>query len=554
MKKNAIFGLGAAIMLALFGCANSPIQSETEPLDPISSSAQTEEEAPMEKTVVATTTVKTAPYVCPTATMAYPASPTSSNMTDGENAASVGLNESIFSVTARKERSSDFPALNKAGEIRVFSDKAKGEGGYFDVSVVAGYSIKNIAINFKSSSGIYATIYKSGSSGLEEVAEVNGLFDIDAPMFRVRNTYCNPAGSTQTVFIGSIEITYEGAAKEVAAGLPTQLSLSYTYLKEESGVIHSLDRATTGITGNSYLPWDADCDADISYSGNSAGGNSSIQIRNTNPSGVVVTKNPNNFEARSITLHWNSSTVDGRKVDIYAKNEAYTSSGDLYEDAAKGVLIKTVSFNKTEEVMEETILIPSAYKYVGIKARDGTAWLTSIDIEWDTYTYSDVAIRFGNLMKKTLWDRLNTESNIQGYGVMLSNLGAGSIEGAYEGALSKNSDDIDKAITDICEKGNIKDFYTSLASKPNPDLATEEQKGDLIGDYYIWNLYKGVSNANLLKSYDAVAYIRIEDEIVFLNEVTTSVKGLAGELLALPAFNETSFDGSLNNLANLEEE
>ena len=159
-------------------------------------------------------------------------------------------------------------------------------------------------------------------------------------------------------------------------------------------------------------------------------------------------------------------------------------------------------------------------------------------------------------MKKTLWDRLNTESNIQGYGVMLSTseyLKAGSIQGAYD-AEFELLDDIDDAIAAICDEGNIKNYYTPLASKPNPDLATDEQKGDLTGDYYIWNLYKGVSNANLRKSYDAIAYIRIEGEIVFLNEVTTSVKGLAGELLKLPAFNEESYDGSLNNLANLEEE
>lgn len=553
MKKNAIFGLGAAIMLALFGCANSPIQSETEPLDPISSSSQAEEEAPMEKTVVATTTVKAEAREWDPVTMAYPGGSTT-NMAATGNATTVRLDEELFDVDANKGDTNLFPGLNKDGSIKLYSKKSSRNGCFFTVSIAEGHSISSVSIDF-GSNGSYATVSKGWGSDFVEVSGVGNVYEIDARAFKVQNTYYD-LDNTKTIDINSIEITYEGAAKEVAAGLPTQLSLSYTYLKEGDGVIDTLDKAATG-NPSSYTDWeDVVYPSGITYAGNNSGNYGTIQLRDGSNSGLVSTDNPFDREAKKIILKWDEHNSAGRQVEVYGSNDAYSSPADLY-GAAKGDILGTLTKPNLEVTDETELTIASSYKFIGFKAKDGAAFLPSISIQWDdlpTFTYSDVAIRFGNLMKKTLWDRLNTESNIQGYGVMLSNLGTGNIQGTYDAALLDNSDDIDAAITDICEKGNIKDFYTSLASKPNPDLATDKQKGDLTGDYYIWNLYKGVSNENLLKSYDAIAYIRIEDEIVFLNEVTTSVKGLAGELLEMDAYDEESFGGSLNDLANLEEE
>ena len=165
-----------------------------------------------------------------------------------------------------------------------------------------------------------------------------------------------------------------------------------------------------------------------------------------------------------------------------------------------------------------------------------------------------MAIRFGGFVKKALWDRLETESDIQGYGVMLSTptyLSTDSIKDKYDAALV-NEGGVDEAVASICAGNNIKNFYKAIPENvENPALATNEQKGETSRNFYIWNLYKNVSSEDLNKDFTAVAYIRIDGEMVFMNETTVSAIGLANDVLDSGDYLENAFEGSLYNLANL---
>lgn len=146
------------------------------------------------------------------------------------------------------------------------------------------------------------------------------------------------------------------------------------------------------------------------------------------------------------------------------------------------------------------------------------------------------AIRFGGLVSKALWDKLDEVSEIQGYGILLSTA-------SYLGANQL------KTYIESYDGVNVKNFYHEVASAM-PDLANTTQTKGLLEDYYVWNLYKTVTDS-LAVPYTSVAYIRTESGVVFFNQVTASASSLAEDLLATDEYDDDSLDGSLKYLADL---
>ena len=185
--------------------------------------------------------------------------------------------------------------------------------------------------------------------------------------------------------------------------------------------------------------------------------------------------------------------------------------------------------------------------------------------ENNTFTYDNVGIRFGGLINKDLWDALDTNEHlIQGYGVMISyeDLGGDTFEYYYN--ESKAGKTVEQTVDYLFDNDGVggneddglihgKDYYFPLTNeKTHPAFATDAQKaGQPDGQYYIWNLYKGVSNANLTKEYTAVAYIRVGNELVFLTQTTASASSLAFDLIDSGAYADDAFGGSLAYLASL---
>ena len=320
----------------------------------------------------------------------------------------------------------------------------------------------------------------------------------------------------------------------------TATTLAYRYQRQDNVEISATDELTreeTGRTSSSYGDWLYDNEtSDISYAGNSAGSYSSIQLRNSNNSGIVVTSNHYEMKARIISVVWNGSTVANRTLQIYGKNTPYSSSADLYDSEKKGTLLGTLKHTASAEIE-----IPGDYEYIGIRAYDGALYLNEISIQWSgtitVYDYSNTSIRFGGRLTQDLWNELDTDNHIiEGFGVMIA------------------TDDV------LSEGLEIKDFYESAAPvEDNPDVTEEivdyympkEEMATPVadGNEYYWNLFYQIDN--LKTTYVSAAYIKTTVGYVFFGQVRYSAKTLAADYIANRGYADTVASGSLANLANI---
>ena len=140
-----------------------------------------------------------------------------------------------------------------------------------------------------------------------------------------------------------------------------------------------LNQSFTGITGNNYSSWTGKTGTSGAvYAGNSAGGNSSIQLRsNNNNSGIVTTTSGG--KAKKVTVVWNNNTSSGRTLNVYGKNSAYSDATDLYNSSNQGTLLGTIVNGTSTE-----LTISGDYEYIGFRSASGAMYLTSVSIVWET--------------------------------------------------------------------------------------------------------------------------------------------------------------------------
>ena len=578
-KRNLIISVSCALafFLALTGCSKGDSTIEQQPVNvednnevvqPIEEQPEQQVEEQVEPQIKTGFTDelfahKKAQLVYPTANLHY-AGESNVDATNGNVTELLSLDPLVFTATYARNNGSS-PMGLKTSSIWMYGYKQDGaKGNKLTVSIASGYTIKSIRIDYIEPEKSYMAEISSGGLMIDGT---NGFYTIGADSFMIFINNSSVDTNTPIKFRSIvIEYEYPTAKEAIEYGLLTSSSLSYEYTKEGDGAVDELTKLTTGAT-SSYIDWEHDSlETRISYNGNNSGGNNSIQLRASNGSGVTVTANPNDHDAKMVIIKWNTNTPSGESqaIQIYGKNEAYSGSSDLFSqtNAVKGTLIGTLLFDSKNAENETSLSIDTSYKYIGIRLKAGssTAYVDSISIQWGNipvFAYSDAAIRFGGLIDTTLWNTLNTESTITGYGVMLSTpeyLSSDLIEEKFGVALASEGT-IDAAITLITDGSNIKNFYSEInGERLHPAEATAAQKTGLDGDYYIWNLYKRIPEANLTSSYTAVAYIRTANHgMVFLNEVTASAKSLAGDLIDNDTndLDEDSFDGSLGNLANL---
>lgn len=152
------------------------------------------------------------------------------------------------------------------------------------------------------------------------------------------------------------------------------LSIGVTWAADVTDV---LTRTTTGVTGSSYSDWSGKtATSNAVYAGNSAGGNTSIQLRDNTNSGIVTTASGGRI--KSITVSWNNNTTNGRTLDIYGKNSAYSATSDLYGEN-KGTLLGSIVKGSST-----SLTVSGDYQYIGLCSAKGAMYLTSITIIWET--------------------------------------------------------------------------------------------------------------------------------------------------------------------------
>ena len=166
-----------------------------------------------------------------------------------------------------------------------------------------------------------------------------------------------------------------GADATHAAG-----TVSYTITVIESvDDCDILDNAFIGVTDNNYANnsgLDGSSGRGSVYSTNSAGSYSSIQLRTNNSnSGIVTTASGGNVS--KIVVEWNSNTANGRSLQVYGKNSAYSLPSDLYNSSNQGTLIGTIVCGTSTE-----LLVTNDFQYIGLRSANGAIYLDEIRVYW----------------------------------------------------------------------------------------------------------------------------------------------------------------------------
>jgi|GEM_PF-5504871 len=145
-----------------------------------------------------------------TVTAAYSGATT--NMTDGNNASSIGLNPDLFTVTAIKNSPNQNVGLNKDGQIRIYTDRNDGNGNILQISIAAGFKITSVVFEFGASTNnptgkltLGENVYDLSTADLRNVTK--NYSDLDITTFSLQNTQTGGSSNAQ-IYILSITITY----------------------------------------------------------------------------------------------------------------------------------------------------------------------------------------------------------------------------------------------------------------------------------------------------------------------------------------------------------
>lgn len=140
-----------------------------------------------------------------------------------------------------------------------------------------------------------------------------------------------------------------------------------------------LTREMTGVASGStnYTEWTGImASSSAMYAGNTAGGNSAIQMRSSgNNTGIITTASGGTLT--QISVEWNSKTTDGQTLNVYGSYTPFSSVSELYSGGSAtqiGTLVKGTS----------SMLPVSGYEYIGMRSNNGALYLNSISITWLT--------------------------------------------------------------------------------------------------------------------------------------------------------------------------
>lgn len=182
------------------------------------------------------------------------------------------------------------------------------------------------------------------------------------------------------------EITFGSNPLTFTAGRISGFSVNFTGITPEGGetptggkdILKATNLAATNTTYTDFFDISITNGSGAKYAGRSAKHTSgAIQLNATNPNGIVTTKSGG--LAKMVIVTWNDATADGRKIDIYGKNTAYTSATDLYNADLQGTYIGSITNGSTY------LDIESDYKFIGLRSNASALYLDNI-----TFTWSDL--------------------------------------------------------------------------------------------------------------------------------------------------------------------
>lgn len=115
----------------------------------------------------------------------------------------------------------------------------------------------------------------------------------------------------------------------------------------------------------------------VVYAGSTATASDAIQINTTN--GIIVTANKDGYTLKSISVEWNSTTSNERPLNIYGKNEAYTSYTDLTSETKQGTKLGSIVYGNGKPT---SLDIEGQYTYIGLTCGKNALYINKITLVW----------------------------------------------------------------------------------------------------------------------------------------------------------------------------
>ncbi len=282
-----------------------------------------------------------------------------------------------------------------------------------------------------------------------------------------------------------------------------------------------IDNSVTGITTSSYTDWTATGTSGASYSGNCAGTNTYVQLRSNNSnSGIVSTTSTGKI--KKVTADWNSGTSDGRTLNVYGSNSAYTDASDLYDNDKQGTLLGTIVKGTSTE-----LTISGDYAYIGVRSNSGAMYLNSITFTWEkTTTVGSVQRRRAVSDTGNADSGVRTITGITSKSYEVTGLTAGATyEYKVKAIYTNRAEAAESAWSNVME--------VTLDDGPHtPTLAAEDLEFD--GDNYVNGTYnKTLTVLGEYLSGDVTVTIAGEDAEMFSAPATIAASAFTGGEYAL---------------------
>ena len=152
------------------------------------------------------------------------------------------------------------------------------------------------------------------------------------------------------------------------------------YLNSKVEITDTLDYDFTGIGGTGYTDWsDKSSASSAVYAGQSAGSYQTIQLRSKNSNSGIVTTTSGG-KVSKVVVDWYEGTANGRTLNIYGKNTAYSAATDLYATETQGTLLGTIVCGTSTE-----LVIEGDYEYIGMRSAADAMYLNEISITWKSH-------------------------------------------------------------------------------------------------------------------------------------------------------------------------
>ena len=273
---------------------------------------------------------------------------------------------------------------------------------------------------------------------------------------------------------------------------------------ETEGGTDVIDLALTGIESgtNTYSNWSGKSGSASSavYAGNSAGGNGSIQLRSDKSSSGIVTTTSGG-KVTKVVVTWKNNTTNGRTLDVYGKNTAYSTASDLYNSSTQGTKLGSIVYGTSTE-----LTISGDYTFVGLRSNSGAMYLTKIEITWDDdivktnpsfNNLSDRSVNYGSSLTLTQ-GTTGTPNFLTDGTVTLSSLNeaVATVDGLTitPHAVGTAMISVNTAATDAYNAGSVMFPITVNAPDGKTEAVVTETMATLDFTTNSWGLPEGSSN------------------------------------------------------------